>query len=152
MRRSAILATVAVVILAAPAAAQSAPATREDSLALPRKYIAWTYESRVDSLWARFGPQLRQVLGSQAGLQDQLDQMFIQLGAETGVVEEAISARDGNMVYTREASFENMTGDTGVWMLVIAPDGTIVTGGMQPKSRMQPQAKPDSAAAVGKDG
>ena len=143
--RHAIALALAALALAAPAAAQSAPATREDSLALPRKYIAWTYDSRTDSLWARFGPQLRQVLGSQDGLQQQLDQMFIQMGSETGVVEEAIAARDGNLVYTREAKFENMAGDTGVWMLVIAPDGTIVTGGMQPKSRMRPPAA-DSAA------
>jgi hypothetical protein len=147
MRPTVLLAAVAAVMLTAPAAAQSAPQTRDDSLAVGRKVITWVYESATDSLWNRFGPQLRQALGSRDGLQEQLDQMMIQLGSETGVVAESLAAKEGNLLYTREANFEMLTNDTGVWRLEIAPDGTIVSGGMQPKSRMQPQpAKPDSAA------
>ena len=147
MRHPAVLAAVAALILAAPVAAQSAPVTRDDSLAVGRKIVTWVYESATDSLWNRFGPQLRQALGSRDGLQNQLDQMMIQLGNETGVVSETLAAKDGNLLYTREANFEMMTNDTGVWRLEIAPDGTIVAGGLQPKSRIQPQpAKPDSAA------
>lgn len=147
MRRTVLLAAIAAVILAVPVAAQSAPLTRDDSLAVGRKIVTWVYESATDSLWNRFGPQLRQALGSRDGLQNQLDQMMIQLGNETGVVSETLAAKDGNLLYTREANFEMMTNDTGVWRLEVAPDGTIVTGGLQPKSRIQPQpAKPDSAA------
>lgn len=147
MRHPALLAAVAAVVLAAPAAAQSAPQTRDDSLAVGRKIVTWVYESATDSIWNRMGPQLRQALGSRDGLQNQLDQMMIQLGNETGVVSESVAAKDGNLLYTREANFEMMTNDTGVWRLEVAPDGTIVNGGLQPKSRIQPQqAKPDSAA------
>ncbi len=147
MRHPALLAAVAAVLLAAPAAAQSAPQTRDDSLAVGRKVMTWIHEFATDSIWNRMGPQLRQALGTRDGLQDQLDQMTIQLGNETGVVSESVAAKDGNLLYTREATFENMVGDLGVWRLEIAPDGTIVNGGLQPKSRIQPQpAKPDSAA------
>ena len=147
MRHPAFLAAVAAALLAAPVAAQTAPQTRDDSLAVGRKIVTWVYESATDSLWNRFGPQLRQALGTRDGLQNQLDQMMIQLGNETGVVSESVAAKDGNLLYTREANFEMMTNDTGVWRLEVAPDGTIVTGGLQPKSRIRPQpAKPDSAA------
>jgi hypothetical protein len=147
MRHPALLAAVAAVVLAVPATAQSAPQTRDDSLAVGRKVITWINEFATDSIWNRMGPQLRQALQGRDGLQNQLDQMTIELGAETGVVSESVAAKDGNLLYTREASFENMVGDTGVWRLEIAPDGTIVNGRLQPKSRIQPQqAKPDSAA------
>lgn len=148
MRRPILLAAVAAVILAAPAAAQSAPVTRDDSLKLGRKYVQWVYESQVDSLWDRLDERMRGQLVSKDGLQQQVDQIAINFGGEIEVLEETVSAKDGNLVYTREVKFDARPEEPAVWMFAIAPDGMIKGAGMRPKSQMQPpQPKPDSAAA-----
>jgi hypothetical protein len=146
MRRPILLASLLALVLAAPVAAQSAPKSRDDSLAIGRKYIAWVYEYQTDSLWNRFAEPMRTALGSVDGLQGQMDHIALAFGSEIEVVEETVSAKDGNLVYTREVKFDGRPGDNAVWMWQIAPDGTIVGAGMRPKSQM-PQSKPDSTAA-----
>jgi hypothetical protein len=148
MRRSALLAAVAAVILGAPAAAQSAPATRDDSLALGRKYVQWVYENQVDSLWSRIDERLRGMIGSKESLAKDNDELAISFGAETAVVAETVSARDGDLVYTREVKFESRPEESRVWTFVIAPDGTIKDGKFQAKAEAdRERQKADSAAA-----
>lgn len=148
MRRPAALAALAAVIVTAPAAAQSAPVSRDDSLALGRKYVQWVYEDQADSLWARVDDRLRGMMGSPAALSRENVELIVNFGAETEVVEETVSARDGNLVYTREVRFESRPDETRVWTFVVAPDGTIKDAMFRPKGQMpgEPQ-RADSAAA-----
>jgi opacity protein-like surface antigen len=153
MRCTALLAAVAAVMLAPPAAAQSAPATRDDSLAVGRKYVQWVYESQVDSLWDAFEERLHGVIGSKDRLQEELDRIALNFGVETEVIEETVSAKDGNLVYTREVKFDARPDELAIWMLSVGPDGTLKGASVRPKSQFQQQqqqqqqAKSDSATA-----
>jgi hypothetical protein len=131
--------------LAAPLFAQSAPKTRDDSLGVGRKIVTMVYESQTDSLWNRFGPELRQMMTDKAGLQQRIDQIAIGFGTEIQVGEEAVKAEGGNLVYTREVLFDGRPNDWAVWHFVVAPDGTIISGDFRPRGA-PPAAKPDSAA------
>jgi opacity protein-like surface antigen len=152
MRRSVFLAAVAAVLLAAPAAAQSAPVTRDDSLNVGRKYVQWVYEFQTDSLWNAFEERLHGVIGSKERLQEELDRIAINFGLEIEVIEETVGAKDGNLFYTREVKFEARPGEPAVWRLSVGPDGTLKGASVQSKSQIQQQqqqqqAKPDSAQA-----
>ncbi len=148
MRRSVLLAAVAAVLLAVPAAAQPAPATRDDSLALGRTYVRWIYENQVDSLWIRLDERLRGMIGTKESLAKDNDELTISFGAETEVVEETVAASEGNLVYTREVKFESRPEESMVWRFTIAPDGMIKDAKFRPKGAMpdEPQ-KADPAAA-----
>lgn len=147
MRRAPLLAAVAAAVLAAPVAAQSAPVTRDDSLNLGRKYVQWVYEAQVDSLWDRLDERMRGMVGSKDGLLQQIDQITITFGTEVAVLEETVTAKEGNIVYTREVNFDGRPEEPAVWMWAIAPDGTIKGAGMRPKSQVQAeQARADSTA------
>jgi len=147
MRRSVLLAAITAVLLGAPAAAQSGPVTRDDSLALGRKYVQWVYEDQADSLWARVDDRLRGMMGSKEALSRDNVGLIVSFGAETEVVGETVSARDGNLVYTREVRFESRPDESRVWTFVIAPDGTIKDGKFQSKAEAdQERQKADSAA------
>jgi hypothetical protein len=153
MRRSVFLAVVAAVMLAAPAAAQSAPVTRDDSLNVGRKYVQWVYEFQVDSLWNAFEERLHGVIGSKERLQEELDRIAINFGIETAVIEETVGAKDGNLFYTREVKFEARPEEPAIWTLSVGPDGALKGASVRSKSqfqqqqRQQQQARSDSAAA-----
>lgn len=150
MLRSALLAAVAAVTLALPAAAQSAPATRDDSLNVGRKYVQWVYEFQVDSLWNAFEERLHGVIGSKDRLQEELDRIALNFGIETAVIEETVTATDGNLVYTREVMFEARPEEPAVWRLAVGPDGALKGASVRSKSQFlqqqqQQQARSDSA-------
>lgn len=148
MRHPLILAAVAAFALAAPASAQSAPVTRDDSLALGRTYVRWIYENQVDSLWTRLDERLRGMIGTKESLSKDNDELTISFGVETAVVEETAAASEGNLVYTREVKFESRPEESMVWRFTIAPDGMIKDAKFRPKGQMpgEPQ-RADSAAA-----
>lgn len=149
MRRSVFLAAVAAVMLAAPAVAQSAPVTRDDSLAVGRKYVQWVYEFQVDSLWNAFEERLHGVLGSKDRLQEELDRIALNFGVETAVIEETVAATDGDLVYTREVMFEARPEEPAVWRLAVGPDGALKGASVRSKGQyqqqQQQQARSDSA-------
>ncbi|MGH7586554.1 MAG: hypothetical protein ACREMH_09930 [Gemmatimonadales bacterium] len=147
MRRFLMLATLGLTA-AGSLAAQSAPRTRDDSLAVGRKIVALVYDGQTDSLWNRMGPELKQMMTDKAGLQQQIDQIAIGFGTEMQVGEETVGAKDGNLVYTREVLFDGRPNDWAVWYFTVAPDGTILSGDFRPKGAPPPAgaAKPDSAA------
>jgi opacity protein-like surface antigen len=152
MRRIALLAAVAAAILAAPAAAQSVPVTRDDSLNVGRKYVQWVYEFQIDSLWNAFEERLHGVIGSKDRLQEELDRIAINFGAEVEVIEESVGAKDGNLFYTREVKFEAQPEEPAIWTLSVGPDGALKGASVRSKSQFQQQqqqqqAKSDSAAA-----
>ena len=140
------LSALAAVLFTLPAAAQAPPQTRDDSLAVGRKYVQWVYDAQLDSLWNRFDERMRGVLGSKDGLQQQIDQIGINFGSEVEVLEETVAAKDGNLVYTREVRFDARPDEPAVWMFAIAPDGMIKGAGMRPRAAVPQQAKPDTAA------
>ncbi|MGH7586819.1 MAG: hypothetical protein ACREMH_11265 [Gemmatimonadales bacterium] len=158
MRSPVFPAVVLAVTLASNAAAQSSPVTRDDSLSLGRKYVRWVYENQVDSLWNRLDEQMKSMMGSKDVMIKETDELVIAFGTEVQVVEETVTARDGNLVYTREAKFDGRPDEAMVWSWTIAPDGAIKGARIQPKSPAQqqpapapppPPAKPDSAAKPG---
>lgn len=150
MRRSAFLAAVAAVMLAAPAVAQSAPVTRDDSLAVGRKYVQWVYEFQVDSLWNAFEERLHGVLGSKDRLQEELDRIALNFGVETAVIEETVAATDGDLVYTREVMFEARPEEPAVWRLAVGPDGALKGASVRSKSQYQQQQQQARADSAGK--
>ena len=150
MRRSVFLAAVAAVMLAAPAVAQSAPVTRDDSLAVGRKYVQWVYEFQVDSLWNAFEERLHGVLGSKDRLQEELDRIALNFGVETAVIEETVTAADGNLVYTREVMFEARPEEPAVWRLAVGPDGALKGASVRSKSQYQQQQQQARADSAGK--
>ena len=137
--------------LASTAAAQSSPVTRDDSLSLGRKYVKWVYENQSDSLWNRLDDQMKAMMGSKDVMIRETDELVIAFGNEVEVVEESVAARDGNLVYVREAKFDGRPDEAMVWQWTIAPDGTIKGARIRPKSQVeQEQApKPDSTAKPG---
>ena len=140
--------------LTSTVAAQSSPVTRDDSLSIGRKYVKWVYENQADSLWNRLDEQMRAMIGSKDAMIKETDELVIAFGTEVEVVQETVSARDGNLVYTREAKFDGRPDEPMVWSWTIAPDGAIKGARIRPKSQMeQPPApapaKPDSAAKPG---
>ena len=143
-------ATVLAVTLASTAAAQS-PVTRDDSLSLGRKYVKWVYENQADSLWNRLDDQMKSMIGSKDAMIKETDELVIAFGNEVEVVEETVTASEGNLVYTREAKFDGRPDEAMVWNWTIAPDGTIKGARIRPKSQMQPPAapRPDSTAKPG---
>lgn len=150
MPRSALLAAVAAAILAAPAVAQSAPATRDDSLNVGRKYVQWVYEFQIDSLWNALEERVHGVLGSKDRLREELDRIALNFGIETAVIEETVTATDGDLVYTREVMFEAQPDEPAVWRLAVGPDGALKGASVRSKSQFQQQqqqqqAKSDSA-------
>ena len=155
MRCPALPAVVLATTLASTAAAQSSPVTRDDSLSLGRKYIKWVYENQSDSLWNKLDEQMKAMMGSKDVMIKETDELVIAFGNEVEVVEETVTARDGNLVYTREAKFDGRPDEPMVWSFTIAPDGTITGARIRPKSQAQDPApapapaKPDSTAKPG---
>jgi hypothetical protein len=150
MRRPTLLAAVLAVTLALPAAAQSAPATRDDSLNVGRRYVQWVYEFQVDSLWDALEERVHGMLGSKGRLQEELDRIALNFGIETAVIEETVAATDGDLVYTREVMFEGQPGEPAVWRLAVGPDGALKGASVRSKSQFQQQqarqqARSDSA-------
>ena len=129
--------------------AQSAPKSRDDSLAVGRQIVTMVYEGRTDSLWNRMGPDLRGMMQNKDGLQQRIDQIAIGFGTEIEVGAETVGAKNGNLVYTREVLFDGRPNDWAVWQFEVAPDGTILLGDFRPRGAPPPSAgaaKPDSTA------
>lgn len=124
---------------AAPLAAQQADDPRME---MGRRYTQWLYEGRVDSLYARFGPQLRAAIPTEQAFAGMQQQIQGQLGAEVEVVGERImdpTPAPGMTVYVRSVRFANAPMTMNV---TVATDsaGTIHGLGVRPQG--PPQAVP----------
>ncbi|HXE57756.1 MAG TPA: hypothetical protein VNK43_07140 [Gemmatimonadales bacterium] len=119
---------------ALPAAAQSAlPTGSPDSLAVPRKYVAWFWEGRADSLWSHLAPGLRRRIGSPDAIVAQFLEVTGRFGAESAVLEERLERGDSTTVYRRTMKLE-LSSEPLVFTWVLAPDGSIADVGMRPRS------------------
>ncbi|HEU4880677.1 MAG TPA: hypothetical protein VFT45_00490 [Longimicrobium sp.] len=95
----------AAIVVAAPLHAQAADAP---DMVLGRRYTQWLYEGQLDSLYARFSPDMRQALPTVQAFSEMATQIKTQAGDETEVVSERIldpSPEPGMTVYIRSARF-----------------------------------------------
>jgi hypothetical protein len=96
----------AAILVAAPLHAQVADSTRFE---LGRRYTQWLYEGKVDSLWAKFSPEMRQAIPTPAALDEMRTQIQTQAGDEAELLSERIvdpSPAPGLTVYVRTARFD----------------------------------------------
>ncbi len=100
-------AALAVVAGSVPAAAQQADDAR---LARGRQYAQWVLETRADTLWALFSPQMRAAIPTVDAMRAMNQQIQAQVGTETEVVSERMldpSPAPGLDVYVRSSRFSN---------------------------------------------
>ncbi len=75
-----------------------------------RMYAQWFYAGKTAEMWAKMSPQMQHALGDEAKLKAFRDRVENQLGAETKVLEETMTASGGLRIYRRLASFEKTKG------------------------------------------
>lgn len=126
---------------AAPAAAQQADSA---AMEVGRKYAGWLYGGQLDSLFARFSPQMRQAVPSVDAFRAMNEQITAQVGTETEVLSERVARTPqapGITAYVRSAHFSNAP---MVLDLVIATDsaGTVEGFSLRPQQNAAPQAAP----------
>lgn len=100
-------------------------AARDAALAEGRALTAQFLAGDVDLLWPRFGEQLRNVIGSPAGLQGFSTRVREQLGTERAVLAETVQRQGDVTVYRR----------IGRWAL--APMPIAVTWAIGPEGRIE---------------
>jgi len=107
-----------------------------NEIELGRKYTEWFYTAQFDSLWAHFDEDSRKEIGQASKMGEWLDQLFVQAGEETKVIEEKVVMRNGNPQYWRTASFSMMAEPLMLrWVIV---NGEIRGIGMNPASQAPP--------------
>ncbi|HYR08094.1 MAG TPA: hypothetical protein VEQ60_10005 [Longimicrobium sp.] len=114
----------AAIMVAAPLNAQAADSPQ---LELGRRYTQWLYTGQVDSLWARFSPEMRQAIPTAQALSEMRAQIQSQAGDETEVLSERIldpSPEPGMTVYVRTARFSKAPMNVNVTVVTDAT-GTI---------------------------
>ena len=122
-------------LLQAPAA--TAAPQKPDSLALARQYTVWFYTGEVDSLIAHHPLDAQRDSTLRQRLNQQVEQLALRAGVETGVIEEKFVKRNRRTQYWRTAHFSNFSEPILVrW--VMNPDGTIGGMGLGPLSQAPP--------------
>lgn len=137
LRRLMILA--AATVLAAPLSAQAADSSQMEP---GRRYTQWLYDGQVDSLWARFSPEMREALPSAQHLAEMREQILAQAGTETTVLSERIvdpSPEPGMTVYVRTARFSNVPINVNVTVVTDAT-GTVQGLSVRPQRDPPPPA------------
>jgi Peptidase family M23 len=127
------------ICMAAPVAAQQADTAR---FAVGRRYTQWIYTGQADSLYARFGPQMRQAIPAVEGLAQMNQQIVDQLGAETEVLGEKVidpPPAPGITVYVRSARFANVPMVLDVMMVT---DEAGLIHGMSVRPQQQAAGQP----------
>jgi hypothetical protein len=132
---------------AAPAiGATSVPATAQQAdsagLALGRRYTQWLYAGEVDSLFARFSPQMRQAIPTAEALRAMNQQIQGQLGTETEVVGERVldpPPAPGLIAYVRSARFSAVPMVLDVFIVV---DSAGTLQGLTVRPQQSAQAAP----------
>ena len=125
-------------LLAAPLAAQgAAPPVRLDSAATiadGRKYTAWFYAGRGDSVFAHSSQPVKEKITA-AQINEIQGQLVAQVGNEQSVLSERVVARDSLSGYVREAKFELMDEPLMI-VFTLGRSGEIFGFFIRPKSQM----------------
>lgn len=105
------LATLTLLVAALAACSREPTATvlSDDPLELGRTYTSWLRAGEVESLWARFSPEARQLFGNTAGLRRFSEQVRKDAGSERTMLEERLIPWLGSQIYSRVASFTRMS-------------------------------------------
>lgn len=119
-----------------------------DSMELGEKYIDWILDYRADSLWARFGPEMRETFGSVGDFLDGMAEIHGRVGEQKQVISRRFWMRNGKPQYWHTATFDKI-GEPVVFRVVIEPDGTISGLGFNPESQNPPVDDPDQHADEG---
>jgi len=127
----ALLPLAAVLLAAAPAAAQQADSAK---LATGRTYARWFHEGRTDTLWSLMSPGMRQRVQSAAQLAAFRQSVSGRAGAETEVVSESATEREGGLtVYERVSRFATAPAPLQMTIATTA-DGTIAGFAIRPQA------------------
>jgi hypothetical protein len=127
----------AAIVFAAPLHAQAADSPE---IQLGRRYTQWLYEGQVDSMYAKFSPEMRQAIPTVQALSDLRAQIQAQAGTETEVLSERIldpSPAPGMTVYVRTARFANAPMNVDVTVITDA-SGTIQGFSVRPQRQPNP--------------
>jgi len=85
----------------------AANANPEESkvLAEGRQLTSLFYKGETASIWVQMTEEMKKGLGSEQALKTASEQLAVQLGSETKVVDEKIASSQGFLVYMRTVSF-----------------------------------------------
>lgn len=126
-----------VVTLVACSREPTATALPDDPLALGRTYTGWLHTGDVESLWARFSPEARQLFGNTAGLRRFAEQIRTDAGSEGVMLDERITPWIGSQIYSRVASFTKMS-DPILVQWILDPEGRVLALLVQPMEEPAP--------------
>lgn len=90
---------------ATEAATESAPAPDPATVEHGRELTRLFYEGELETLWERMSEQMHEGFGSIEGLAEFREQVEVQAGNETEVIEERTAPHAPFMLYMRKASF-----------------------------------------------
>lgn len=127
----------AAIMVAAPLQAQAADSSQ---LELGRRYTQWLYTGQVDSLWARFSPEMRQAIPTPQALSEMRTQIQTQAGDETEVLSERIldpTPEPGMTVYVRTARFAKAPMNVNV---TVVTDSAGIIQGLSVRPERNPPA------------
>jgi len=116
-----VLLVTAMIIVGRPAPAQT-PA-RPDSLALARRYFAWLYTGKADSLYAHTTDALKKKLQDPEQYREFTSELVSNAGMETEIESEKFVTRNGKTEYWRFARFSLLNED--ILLRLVMTDGEI---------------------------
>lgn len=109
----------------APPASSAAAAAAPDSLAFPRQFVKWVFDSQGDSAFAHAGPELRQSMQSAAAVNGMALRIQTRFGEMQGTQAE-VQFDDGPLkVYIVALSFSQAP-EPGAWVVAYAPATQVV--------------------------
>lgn len=124
------IALLALGLAAGPLAAQESADSA--TLAMGRQLTQWFFSGEDQKLWEKFGPQMKQAMGTVANLPAFRDQVATQLGNETEVTDETVTEAQGYKVYLRTSTYSKVSSPI-ITQWAIAEDGTIGGFFIRPK-------------------
>ena len=104
---------------------------------LGRKYAAWLYTARADSVIAHMDSASRAQPGVAKSIQDGAAQLAVGAGTEDKVLEEKFITRNGNRQYWRKAQF-SVAPEPMVIRIVMNAKGEMMGMGVNPASQTPP--------------
>jgi hypothetical protein len=108
-----------------------------DSLERARRYAAWLFTARTDSLWANVDSIARIQFGSASVMDDIAADIAIRAGSEERLIEERWVNRLGKRQYWRTGKYSGAD-EPVILRLVILPSGKLAGMGVNPVSQAPP--------------
>jgi hypothetical protein len=136
VRSTALLAVMATPLIAqTPAAIPLSVADSARLMELGHKYTLWILTGRADSLAAVLPADVLERLGGAAGISEQLARVDEHAGAETAVLEEKMTRRNGRPQFWHSGVFSQFVDEPLVFRIVFDEKGKVAGIGMGPLSQ-----------------